>query len=111
MHKSCLPEGGQGVEYQNQQHPSALWTNRPSRTGGAPGGRTWVYDRIGAADSDDEDDDLIRKHALWDVKYIGRLFGFENIEYTPAWQQLGEVKMAPGRLISFLNAFQRRMGP
>jgi hypothetical protein len=75
------------------------------------GGRTWVYDRIGAADSDDEDDDIFLKHALWDVKYIGRLFGFENIQYTPAWQQLGEVKMPPGRLISFPNAFQHRMGP
>jgi hypothetical protein len=81
------------------------------------GVRTSVYDRIGADDSEnegrdeDEIDDLILKYALWDVKYIGRLFGFEDMQYSPAWQQLGEVKMPPGRLISFPNAFQRRMGP
>lgn len=81
------------------------------------GPRTWVYDRIGADDSDNEDrpadeiDDLILKYALWDVKYIGRLCGFEDIQDSPAWQQLGEVRMPPGRLISFPNAFQRRMGP
>ncbi|KAJ5867720.1 hypothetical protein N7534_002273 [Penicillium rubens] len=81
------------------------------------GPRTWVYDRIGADDSDNEDrpadeiDDLILKYALWDVKYIGRLCGFEDIQDSPAWQQLGEVKMPPGRLISYPNAFQRRMGP
>jgi len=77
-------------------------------------GGTWVYDRIGAEDSDDEGsdyDDLILKHALWDVDYIGRLLGREKIQYSPSWQQLGEVKVPPGRLISFPNAFQRRMGP
>lgn len=80
------------------------------------GGRTWVYDRIGADDSDNEEraadeiDDLILNYALWDVKYIGRLCGFEHIQDSPSWQQLGEVKMPPGRLISFPNAFQRRMG-
>ncbi|KAJ5442259.1 hypothetical protein N7445_005266 [Penicillium cf. griseofulvum] len=92
------------------------------------GTSTWVYDRIGAEDSDDDENDvapdhsdgssdggyrdLILKNALWDVKYIGRLFGFEDsFHYAPAWQQLGEVKMPPGRLISFPNAFQPQMGP
>ncbi|KGO66153.1 Protein of unknown function DUF4246 [Penicillium expansum] len=87
------------------------------------GGRTWVYDRIGADDSDYEESDfagdeasnerdgLILKHNLWDVKYIGRLYGFEDLQYAPAWQQLGEVKIPPGRLISFPNAFQHQMGP
>ena len=37
--------------------------------------------------------------------------GFEDIQHSPAWQQLGEVKVPLGRLISFPNAFQRRMGP
>lgn len=54
------------------------------------GDRTWVYDRVGADDSDNEEraadeiDDLILKYALWDVKYIGRLCGFEDIQYSPA---------------------------
>jgi hypothetical protein len=77
-------------------------------------GPTWVYDRIGAIDSDadpDEPDDIYMKNALWDLKYIGRLFGVEDIQYSPGWQQLGEVTMPAGRLISFPNAFQRRMGP
>ncbi|KAF3398054.1 hypothetical protein F1880_005779 [Penicillium rolfsii] len=81
---------------------------------------TWVYDRFGAMDSDndesdrDSDDsyrDLLLEHALWDLDYISRLFGYEDIQYSPAWQQLGEVKLRPGRLISFPNAFQHRMGP
>ncbi|KAJ5906929.1 uncharacterized protein N7473_003845 [Penicillium subrubescens] len=84
------------------------------------GGETWVYDRFGAMDSDnDESDrdsndsyrDLLLEHALWDLEYISRLFGYEDIQYSPAWQQLGEVKLRPGRLISFPNAFQHRMGP
>ena len=54
------------------------------------GDRTWVYDRVGADDSDNEEraadeiDDLILKYALCDVKYIGRLCGFEDIQYSPA---------------------------
>lgn len=53
------------------------------------GGQTWVYDRFGAMDSDnDESDgasddsyrDLILEHALWDLKYISRLFGYEDIQ-------------------------------
>ncbi|KAL5365569.1 hypothetical protein BJX96DRAFT_181784 [Aspergillus floccosus] len=75
---------------------------------------TWVYDRIGALDSDDDEDlsdEIHMKNNLWDIKYIGRLFGMEDMQGSPGWQQLGEVKMPPGRLISFPNAFQRRMGP
>ncbi|KAL4932551.1 DUF4246 domain-containing protein [Aspergillus undulatus] len=110
------------LDSQNMSGPQISFRQRCKR-----GGRTWVYDRIGAEDSDNDesdsapdhrdrgsdkgDQDLILKYALWDVKYIGRLFGFENIQYTPAWQQLGEIEMPPGRLISFPNAFQRRMGP
>ncbi|KAL4945273.1 hypothetical protein BDV06DRAFT_209641 [Aspergillus oleicola] len=61
---------------------------------------------------DDDDPELNLPNALWDVEYIGRLFGFgENIQHTPCWQQLGNVKLPPGRLISFPNAFQHRMGP
>ncbi|OQE35335.1 hypothetical protein PENCOP_c013G05344 [Penicillium coprophilum] len=52
-----------------------------------------VYDRIGAADSDDEDDDIFLKHIHWDLKYIGKLLGYENIQGSPAWQQLGEHQM------------------
>ncbi|RHZ55583.1 hypothetical protein CDV55_102773 [Aspergillus turcosus] len=93
------------------------------------GGR-YVYDKIGAGDdpdddesdfedqqNDDDDDAWIyerdpeAKYACWDLKYLGRLFGFENIQYAPAWQELGRVRMPPGRLISFPNAFQHRMGP
>ncbi|KAL4755924.1 uncharacterized protein BDW70DRAFT_164986 [Aspergillus foveolatus] len=77
-------------------------------------GPTWVYDRISAIDSDadpDKPDDIYMKNALWDLKYMGRLFGVEDIQYSPGWQQPGEVTMPAGRLISFPNAFQRRMGP
>ncbi|OQE21849.1 hypothetical protein PENSTE_c011G01232 [Penicillium steckii] len=77
------------------------------------GNATWVYDRIGAVDSEDEDDNIALnlKRCLWDLKYMGKLFGYQNIRSHPAWQQLGEVKMSPGRLISFPNSFQCRMSP
>jgi hypothetical protein len=91
----------------------------------------YVYDKIGAGDDPDDDEsdfedveysdpedalifgppDPEEKYACWDVKYIGRLFGFETIQHAPAWQELGKVRMPPGRLISFPNAFQYRMGP
>jgi hypothetical protein len=93
-------------------------------------GRRFVYDRIGAGDDPDDDEsdfedeeysdpedaliferDPEEKYACWDVKYIGRLFGFETIQNAPAWQELGKVRMPPGRLISFPNVFQHRMGP
>ncbi|KAL4971167.1 hypothetical protein BDW66DRAFT_163878 [Aspergillus desertorum] len=41
----------------------------------------------------------------------GKLSGFENIQDAPAWQQLGEVKIPTGRLISFPNTFQYQMSP
>ncbi|KAL4811967.1 hypothetical protein BDW67DRAFT_189146 [Aspergillus spinulosporus] len=98
------------VDSENMSEPQISFRQRCRR-----GGVTWVYDRIGAIDSDAEESDLpidmFMKRALWDVKYIGKLFGFENIQYAPAWQNLGEVKVPPGRLISFPNAFQHRMGP
>lgn len=90
----------------------------------------YVYDKIGAGDDPDDDEsdfkavefsdpedallfepDPEEKYACWDVKYIRRLFGFETIQHAPAWQELGKVRMPPGRLISFPNAFQYRMGP
>ncbi|KAF7114773.1 hypothetical protein CNMCM5793_000312 [Aspergillus hiratsukae] len=89
----------------------------------------YVYDKVGAGDDpddesdfedqeDDDDEDAWmnepdpeEKYACWDVKYLGRLFGFETIQNAPAWQQLGKVRMPSGRLISFPNAFQHRMGP
>ncbi|GIC88725.1 DUF4246 domain-containing protein [Aspergillus udagawae] len=90
----------------------------------------YVYDKIGAGDDPDDDEsdfdrpednddedswiyepDREEKYACWDVKYIGRLFGFETIQNAPAWQELGKVRMPPGRLISFPNAFQHRMSP
>ncbi|KAF4167591.1 hypothetical protein CNMCM6936_004855 [Aspergillus lentulus] len=94
-------------------------------------GNRYVYDKIGAGDDPDDDEsdfedveysdpedalifgppDPEEKYACWDVKYIGRLFGFETIQHAPAWQELGKVRMPPGRLISFPNAFQYRMGP
>ncbi|KAL4971321.1 hypothetical protein BDW66DRAFT_165451 [Aspergillus desertorum] len=98
------------IDSENMSEPQISFRQRCRK--GAP---TWVYDRIGAIDSDAEESDLpidmFMKHELWDVKYIGKLFGFENIQYAPAWQQLGEVKMPPGRLISFPNAFQYQMSP
>ena len=78
-------------------------------------GGPWVYDRIGPWDSDEDSDDddpalyFINSH--WDIKYIGMLLGIENIQNSPSMQELGEVKMPTGRLISFPNAFQSRMGP
>ncbi|KAJ5805800.1 uncharacterized protein N7503_003402 [Penicillium pulvis] len=98
------------LDSENVSEPQICFRQRCKKAGTG----TWVYDRIGAEDSDEEGsdyDDLYLKHALWDVKYIGRLLGSEDIQYSPAWQQLGEVKVPPGRLISFPNAFQRRMGP
>ncbi|KAL6230711.1 hypothetical protein BDW75DRAFT_248446 [Aspergillus navahoensis] len=98
------------IDSENMSEPQISFRQRCTK-----GGPTWVYDRIGAIDSDAEESDLpidmFMKRALWDVKYIGKLFGFENIQYAPAWQQLGEVKMPPGRLISFPNAFQYQMSP
>ncbi|KAL4733486.1 hypothetical protein BDV11DRAFT_199938 [Aspergillus similis] len=98
------------IDSENMSEPQISFRQRCGR-----GGCTWVYDRIGAIDSDAEESDLpidmFMKRALWDVRYIGKLFGFENIQDAPAWQQLGEVKMPPGRLTSFPNAFQHRMGP
>ncbi|KAL5364221.1 hypothetical protein BJX96DRAFT_168121 [Aspergillus floccosus] len=97
------------VYLENVSEPQISFRQRCTKSG-----PTWVYDRIGAVDSDnDEDtpDDIYMKNALWDLKYIGRLFGVEDIQYSPGWQQLGEVTMPSGRLISFPNAFQRRMGP
>ncbi|KAL6232745.1 hypothetical protein BDW75DRAFT_246948 [Aspergillus navahoensis] len=98
------------IDSENMSEPQISFRQRCNL-----GGRTWVYDRIGAIDSDDDESDLpidmYMHHALWDVKYIGKLLGFENIQHAPAWQQLGEVKMPPGRLISFPNAFQYRMSP
>ncbi|KAG2026195.1 hypothetical protein GB937_002346 [Aspergillus fischeri] len=95
----------------------------------AHAGNRYVYDKIGAGDGPDDDEsdfedveysdpedalifepDPEEKYACWDVKYIGRLFGFETIQHAPAWQELGKVRMPPGRLISFPNAFQYRMG-
>ncbi|KAJ5813131.1 hypothetical protein N7447_010154 [Penicillium robsamsonii] len=136
------------LDSENMPEPQIRFRQRCTK------GLTWVYDRIGAEESDDDESesdfapddseapdhseapnnsdeasddsdapddsdgasdegyrDLILKYALWDVKYIGMLLGYENIQSSPAWQQLGEVKMPPGRLISFPNAFQRRMGP
>ncbi|KAJ5986449.1 hypothetical protein N7451_010814, partial [Penicillium sp. IBT 35674x] len=98
------------LDSENVAEPQICFRQRCTKAGTG----TWVYDRIGAEDSDEEGsdyDDLILKHALWYVKYTGRLLGCEEIQYSPAWQQLGEVKVPPGRLISFPNAFQRRMGP
>ncbi|KAJ5301242.1 hypothetical protein N7508_006105 [Penicillium antarcticum] len=78
-------------------------------------GGPWVYDRIGPwdsnEDSDDDDPALYFKNSHWDLKYIEMLLGRENIQSSPALQELGEVKMPAGRLISFPNAFQSRMGP
>ncbi|KAF9893523.1 hypothetical protein FE257_010835 [Aspergillus nanangensis] len=79
-------------------------------------GRNWVYDRHGAVDFEDpdldEDDEYSFSNAFWDIEYIGKLFGVEkNFRYSPQWQQLGEVKMPQGRLISLPNAFQHRIGP
>jgi hypothetical protein len=89
----------------------------------------YVYDKVGAGDDPDDDEsdfedqeendnedawmdepDPEEKYACWDVKYLGRLFGFETIGNAPAWQELGKVRLPSGRLISFPNAFQHRMG-
>jgi hypothetical protein len=98
------------IDSENMSEPQISFRQRCTR-----GGRTWVYDRIGAINSDAEESelpvDMFMKHEPWDVKYIAKLFGFEDIQDAPAWQELGKVKMPPGRLISFPNAFQRRMGP
>ncbi|CAG8020002.1 unnamed protein product [Penicillium salamii] len=80
-------------------------------------GGPWVYDLIGGWDTDEEDDSdfddpvNMTKNSHWDLKYIGMLLGREKLQNSPALQELGEVKMPSGRLISFPNAFQHKMGP
>ncbi|KAL3471635.1 hypothetical protein BJX99DRAFT_263036 [Aspergillus californicus] len=89
------------LDSENMSEPQICFRQRCNQ-----GAHTWVYDRLGAWDSDSENEepDVFLTYALWDL-------GFENLQSSPAWQQLGEVKMPPGRLISFPNAFQRRIGP
>lgn len=80
-------------------------------------GGPWVYDRIGGWDTEEEDDSdfddpaNMTRNSHWDLKYIGRLLGLESMQGSPALQELGDVKMPSGRLISFPNAFQHKMGP
>jgi hypothetical protein len=80
-------------------------------------GGQWVYDRIGGWDTEDEDDSdfddpaNMCKNSHWDLKYIGMLLGRENVRSDPLLQELGDVKMPSGRLISFPNAFQHKMRP
>ncbi|CAG7937106.1 unnamed protein product [Penicillium salamii] len=80
-------------------------------------GGPWVYDRIGGWDTEDEDDSdfddpvNMTKNSHWDLKYIAMLLGRENVRYSPLLQELGDVKVPSGRLISFPNAFQHKMGP
>ncbi|RHZ54010.1 DUF4246 domain-containing protein [Aspergillus thermomutatus] len=112
-------------DFENISEPQISFRQRLSHAG-----RRYVYDKMGAGDDPDDDEsdfddeeheddedariferDPEEKYACWDLKYIGKLFGFETIQYAPAWQELGKVRMPSGRLISFPNAFQHRMGP
>ncbi|CAI7564334.1 unnamed protein product [Penicillium bialowiezense] len=80
-------------------------------------GGPWVYDRMGGWDTEEEDDSdfddpvAMTKHSHWDIKYVGMLLGLENVRYSALLQELGNVKMSSGRLISFPNAFQHKMRP
>ncbi|RLL97492.1 hypothetical protein CFD26_103509 [Aspergillus turcosus] len=94
---------------ENISEPQISFRQRLWRAGGR-----YVYDKTGAGDdpdddesdfedqqNDDDDDAWIyepdpeEKYACWDLKYIGRLFGFETIQYAPAWQELGRHRMGP----------------
>ncbi|CAG7957101.1 unnamed protein product [Penicillium olsonii] len=98
------------LDSENISEPQISFQQRISQSG------TWVYDRIGAWDTEDEEEDdgdpvAMTKNSHWDIKYIGMLLGYENIRDSKQLQELGDVKMPSGHLISFPNAFQHRMGP
>ncbi|KAL3432651.1 hypothetical protein BDV09DRAFT_197522 [Aspergillus tetrazonus] len=92
---------------ENMSEPQISFWQRSTR-----GGRTWVYDRIGAIESDAQESDLpidmFMKHELWDVKYIAKLFylqmTYDQVAITNALPYgAGRIAITEGPELQVLN--------